>query len=93
MDFSKEPSYFKLANQKKRDPAYTIDDGRTESYIRITDSVFENLAYQQELTVLSNIQTGTSTCGNGIEAWFGCIFEAYDGRGFVLNTKNFPGAI
>ena len=81
-------------SQLNRTEADTFDDGRAESFIRINNSVFENLAYQQLLTVLSNLKvTDTVNCGNGTTDFLACIFEPYDHRGFVLNVKGFPGTI
>jgi len=55
--------------------------------------VFENLAYQQLLQTLTNKVTTNTTCGTGTETFFSCQFEAFDGRGFILNVKDFPGTI
>ena len=71
-----------------------MDDDRAESFIRIKNSVFENLAYQQLLSVLSNLKvTNTVNCGSGTTDFLACVFEPYDHRGFVLNVKGFPGTI
>ena len=93
IEFSKEPKYFRLTNQRVRDPEYSPSDGRNSSFIRIRDSTFENLAYQQLLSVLTNKVTSTETYGTGTEAFFEKVFEAYDGRGIILNVKDFPGTI
>lgn len=93
IDFAVEPKFFKLTKQATRDPVYAFNDTRAESFIRIQDSTFENLAYQQNLPTLTNIAKTNVTCGIGTETFFKCLFVAYDGRGFVLNAKDFPGAI
>jgi len=41
-----------------------VSDGRSEPQILIRDSLFENLAYQQVVEVLTNLQKPL-TCGNG----------------------------
>lgn len=70
------------------------DDDRAEPYIRITDSHFENLAYQQQIEVLSNLQKNTVSCGGDlVPDFFSCIFLPYDNRGFVINAKGFNGTI
>ena len=81
-------------SQMNRTEASNIDDGRADSFIRIKNSTFENLAYQQLLSVLSNLKVTTTTnCGSGTTSFFACVFEPYDHRGFVLNVKGFPGTI
>ena len=45
IDFSVEPKFFKLTDQVSRHENYTIPDGRNSSFIRVKNSVFENLAY------------------------------------------------
>lgn len=32
-------------------------------------------------------------CGNSVEEFANCVFEAYDNRGFVLNVEGFNGII
>ena len=92
--FSDEPKYIKFSSQMNRTAASGFDDGRGDSFIRIKDSVFENLAYQQLLTVLSNLKvTNTVNCGSGTTDFLACVFEPYDHRGFVINVKGFPGTI
>ena len=93
VDFATEPKFFKMAQQLNRTENYTMSDNRTEPFIRIKGSVFENLAYQQKLEVLTNTARTNTTCGNGTESFFTCLFIAYDGKGFVLNARDFPGAI
>ena len=93
IDFSVEPKFFKLTDQVSRHENYTIPDGRNSSFIRVKNSVFENLAYQQLLETLTNKGTTNLTCGIGTETFFGCLFEAFDGRGFIMNLKDFPGMI
>ena len=70
-----------------------ITDNRTDPFIRIKDSVFSNLAYQQELAELSNLDHNTVSCGSGTTEFIACIFSAYDHRGFVINSKGFAGSI
>ena len=91
--FAEEPKFIKLTKQVARETNYTISDNRNSSYIRIKDSTFENLAYQQMLETLTNKGTTWETCGTGTESFFKCLFKAFDGRGFVLNVKDFPGSI
>ena len=77
-----------------RTEAYNIPDDRDSSFIRIKSSTFENLAYQQLLSVLSNLKVkDTVNCGSGTTDFLACVFEPYDHRGFVLNVKGFPGTI
>ena len=44
--FAEEPKFIKLTSQFAREKNFTLSDNRTESFIRIKDSTFENLAYQ-----------------------------------------------
>ena len=39
------------------------------------------------------MKQNTTNCGTGIESFTACVFNPFDNRGFVLNTKGFPGAI
>lgn len=93
IDFEEETAFIRFNNQVNRTTEYNIPDDRDSSFIRIKGSTFENLAYQQNINVLSNLnnQTGVE-CGNGLD-FFSCIFKAYDNRGFVINTRGFPGPI
>ena len=43
--FEMEPKYIKFSNQMNRTTNYTYPDDREESYIRINNSLFENLAW------------------------------------------------
>ena len=61
-----------------RNTSLTFADGRAESFIRISDSVFENLNYQSSLEVLSNLETNTVDCGDGLDDFFSCVFKAND---------------
>ena len=104
-DFSEEPSFFKFSNQGNhhgfRDSSTDYSDGRAEPYIRIKGSHFENLAYHQEIKVLSNLVSTdkiptleTLKCGaDTITSFIECIFPTYDHRGFVINAQGFPGTI
>ena len=91
--FTDEPKFFKLTSQVARHKNYTMGDNRELPFIRIKGSTFVNLAYQQLLTTLTNKGAVWETCGTGTETFMRCLFKAYDGRGFILNVKDFPGAI
>ena len=83
----------KLRNLSERVENKKISDNRTESFIRIKNSEFRNLAFHQPLNVLSNLKHNTTSCGDGTKLFFNCIFKEYDHRGFVINTEGFPGGI
>ena len=73
-----------------------MTDDRTEPFIRIKDSLFENLGYQQTLAVLSNLNEQTTNHADeesGVSDFFNGEFNQYDHRGYVLNIDSFPGAI
>ena len=88
--FVEEPRYLKYSNQLNR--TEPEPDGRNSSFIRIQNSHFENLGYFDKIEVLSNL--GTKTTTGSTELWYlNKVFDGYDNRGFVLNTKAFPGGI
>lgn len=91
--FTEEQNFIKLNSQYAREKNFTLSDNRTESLIKIKDSNFENLAYQQLISTLTNKGTSWETCGTGTTTFFKCLFKAYDGRGLILNVKDFPGTI
>ena len=93
IDFEEETAFIRFNNQVNRTADYSIPDDRNSSFIRIKGSTFENLAYQQSIEVLSNLRDQSEVeCGNGLD-FFACLFKAHDNRGFVINTKGFPGPI
>ena len=98
VDIFKEGKYFKFSNYIVREKNYTMSDNRESAFIRIKDSTFENLAYQQGIKVLTNLNyryyDQTTACGSeAVEEYISCIFQPYDHRGFVINASGFPGGI
>lgn len=91
IEFDVEPKFLKFNNQFNR--TYEVPDGRNQSFIRIKESQFVNLAHGQSLEALSNLDVLTTTCGSGITDFTECVFSQYDHRGFVINSKGFPGSI
>ena len=91
ISFEDEPKFLKFNNQFNR--TAELSDDRAESFIRIKDSVFENLGYEQSLEVLSNLESTTTSCGSGTTTFCACVFSQYDHRGFVINSDGFPGSI
>ena len=93
---SDEPNFLDFKNQVNRTESYIMTDNRTESFIRIKDSVFQNLGYQQTLVVLSNLNEQTTNRADeesGVNDFFNGQFNQYDHRGYVLNINSFPGAV
>lgn len=93
ISYESEQKFLKVSNQFNRTDSYGWADNRNDSFIRIKDSVFENLAYQQVITGLSNLEKNTVSCSTEIASFFNCVFKPHDHRGFILNTKGFPGSI
>ena len=54
IEFSEEPQFIKLTSQVARHDDYKMGDNREEPFIRIKDSTFENLSYQQLISTLTN---------------------------------------
>ena len=73
ISFEDEPKFLKFNNQLNR--TTELSDDRAESFIRIKDSVFENLGYEQSLEVLSNLEAITTSCGSGTTTFCGCVFS------------------
>ena len=94
ISYQEEKTLMKLRDLVTREEDYALNDNRTESFIRIKNSVFQNLAFHQPLNVLSNLKHNTTSCGyDKTTLFFNCVFKEYDHRGFVINTEGFPGGI
>ena len=94
IEFEDLPEFFRLNKQLERDSSYTISDDREEQFIKIKNSLFENLAYKQSIDVLSNLDSDSTACGgSGISSGIDCIFEPFDHRGMILNLGGFNGTV
>ena len=70
-----------------------ITDGRAEPFIRIIDSEFENIGYQQTVSDLSFSNLEVNIEDTTVASYFDPTFAKFNNRGSIINAQGFPGTI